>query len=233
MSEAHKAEAAGPEHAIDLRFLTKRLGGHEVLRGASLTVDAGEVVYVTGRSGAGKSVLSRIALGLLAPDAGEVWLLGRRLDGLSVRALREARRGASLVLQGAALLGWLSLEDNVLLPLRQGAALPRREALARAREALAEVGLEREAKALPAAVSAGARQRAAVARALALRPRAVVFDEPTTGLDPAAARQLDRLIRLAAVRGAAVLVVSHDLESVRLTADRALELRDGVLRPAW
>jgi ABC-type transporter Mla maintaining outer membrane lipid asymmetry ATPase subunit MlaF len=214
---------------IELRDVYKALGGHPVLQGVSLRADPGKVLCVIGRSGAGKSVLTRLAIGLLAPDAGEVWLLGRRIDGLSGAKLRRARRGAALVLQGAALLPWLTLRENVALPLRQGLGLRRQDALARADSALAGVGLTDEAAQVPSHVSAGARQRAAVARALALEPRAVLYDEPTTGLDPAAARQIDLLIRASADRGAAVLVVTHDMETVRRVANRTLELRAGQL----
>ncbi|MHB8418666.1 MAG: ABC transporter ATP-binding protein [Myxococcales bacterium] len=216
---------------IELRAVHKALSDHPVLRGIDLKADAGRVLCVIGRSGAGKSVLTRIAVGLLPPDRGEVWLLGRRIDGLSRRELRQARRGTGLVLQGAALLGWLSLRENVALPLRQGLGLGRAEALARADAALSGVGLRGEAALLPSQVSAGARQRAAVARALALEPRAVLYDEPTTGLDPGAARQVDLLIRASADRGAAVLVVTHDMETVRRVADQTLELHEGLLRP--
>ncbi len=214
---------------IELRSVHKSLGGREILRGVSLLASPGEAVCVVGRSGAGKSVLTRIAIGLLPPDAGEAWLLGRRIDGLSRRELRKARRGAGLVLQGAALLGWMSLQENVALPLRQGLGLGRKESLARAARALADIGLGGDASSLPGHVSAGTRQRAAVARALALDPRAVLYDEPTTGLDPRAARQVDALIRRSADAGAAVLVVTHDLETVRRVGDRVLELRDGLL----
>ncbi len=212
---------------IELRGIEKSLGGRRVLSGVSLAVEAGQAACVVGRSGAGKSVLTRIAIGLLPPDRGEVFLLGRRIDGLARRELRAARRGVGLVTQGAALLGWLSLRENVALPLGDG--FSRRAALERADAALAEVGAGAEGARRPAEVSAGTRQRAAVARALALAPRAVLYDEPTTGLDPAASRQIDALIRRSADRGAAVLVVTHDPILVRRVADRVLELRDGVL----
>lgn len=214
---------------IELRSIHQKLGGREILKGVSLLAKPGEVVCVVGRSGAGKSVLTRIAIGLLRPDAGEVWLLGRRIDRLSRAELRLARRGAGLVLQGAALLGWLSLQENVALPLRQGLGIRRKESLARATQALADVGIGGDATSLPGQVSAGTRQRAAVARALALEPRAVLYDEPTTGLDPRAARQVDALIRRSADAGAAVLVVTHDMETVKRAGDRVLELREGLL----
>ncbi len=215
--------------ALELRAIEKELGGHRVLAGASLAVKPGRVTCVVGRSGAGKSVLTRIAVGLLPPDRGEVWVLGRRIDGLSRRELRAARQGVALVLQGAALLGWLSLRENVALPLRQ--TLGRRSALQRADAALAEVGLAAEGELRPAEVSAGARQRAAVARALALGPRVVLYDEPTTGLDPAASRKLDQLIRRSADGGAGVLVVTHDPILVERAADEVLELSGGLLSP--
>ncbi|MHB1845966.1 MAG: ABC transporter ATP-binding protein [Deltaproteobacteria bacterium] len=216
--------------ALELSGIEKSLGGRPVLCEIDLSAEAGEVCYVIGRSGAGKSVLARIALGLLAPDRGVVRIAGQLLDMSSRQRLWRSREGASLVLQGAALLGWLSLEENVALPLRHHLGLARTAARLRARSLLAEVGLEGSEAALPGAISAGARQRAGVARALGLTPRLLVLDEPTSGLDPVSVRQIDDLVRAVARRGAAVLVVSHDMTSLRRAADRVVFLRTGHVR---
>ncbi len=216
--------------ALEIAGLDMSFGGRRVLDDVAISVGFGEVVYVIGRSGAGKSVLARLALGLLTPDRGEIRISGRPLDRRSPGALRRSRSGASLVLQGAALLDWLTLEENVALPLRHRRRLSRGAAAARARELLAGVGLAELAFALPGRVSAGARQRAGVARALALEPDALVLDEPTSGLDPQAVRQIDDLVRAVARRGTGVLVVSHDMRSLRRVADRLVFLRDGRVR---
>jgi len=184
---------------------------------------------VVGRSGAGKSVLSRCCVGLMRVDAGEVHVDGERIDDWPERRLNELRRRVPYVVQGSALLDWMSLADNVCVPLVRGLGLSRTEALARAVGALDQVGLADLAGRAPQEVGPGARKRASIARALALQPEAVLYDEPTTGLDPAAARGVDDVIRALAGKGTTALVVSHDLASIQRIADRVAVLDDGVI----
>ena len=216
--------------ALSYAGVEKAFGAQRVLRGVDLEVREGTVTFVIGASGAGKSVLGRLAVGLLRPDAGEVRVSGDVVNGLGREGLRRIRETCAMVLQGGTLLDWLSLAENVALPLGKRLGLGRREALSRPEEHLAAVGLGGLAARLPHEVGPGVRKRASIARALALSPRTVIFDEPTTGLDPRAARTVDALIRASAEAGRTALVVSHDLGSILGIADRVALLHEGRIR---
>jgi phospholipid/cholesterol/gamma-HCH transport system ATP-binding protein len=212
---------------IELRDVYKALGGHPVLRGVSLRAEAAALTFVIGASGAGKSVLARHAAGLLRPDAGEVHVLGQRVDRLSESALLHGvRRRAPMVMQGAALLDGFTLGENIELALRaaKGASRSHQQ---RARELLAQVGLGGSADRRAEEVGAGVAMRCAVARALALEPAMVICDEPTSGLDPAAARQVDALLASLPSAGVGALVISHDPVSIFGIAQRVVYLSSG------
>ncbi len=212
---------------ISFRDVRKSFGGRTVLDGVSLTVRSGTVHFVVGESGAGKSVLVKHVVGLVVPDSGSIEYDGRELVGLDEAGFREVRRSCQMIFQSATLFDSLSLLDNVAMPLERRFGLGRREARDRAAAALERVRAGAEAERLPAEVGPGVRKRVAVARALALEPRAILYDEPTTGLDPVAARRTDRLIRETADSlGITSVVVSHDLVSLR-TGDRVSFLHDG------
>jgi phospholipid/cholesterol/gamma-HCH transport system ATP-binding protein len=205
----------------------KAFGGRAVLRGVSLTVARGSVHFVIGESGGGKSVLVKHVVGLVRPDRGSIRYDGRELVGLSEAGFREVRRSCQMIFQSATLFDGLTLLENVAMPLRQRFGLPKREAYERARDALERVHATALGDRLPAEVGAGVRKRIAVARAIALEPRTILYDEPTTSLDPVAARRTDRLIREMADRfGITSFVVSHDLVSVH-TGDRVSFLESG------
>lgn len=209
------------------RDVHKRFGPTPVLRGVSFEVRAGEVHFVLGESGAGKSVLIKQVVGLLAPDAGSIRLAGRELVGIGEAGFRDVRRLCQMIFQSATLFDGLTLLENVAMPLRKRCGLSMREAARRAVEALANVHVGDLATCLPADVGRGVQKRVAIARALVLAPRVLLYDEPTTALDPVAARRTDRLIRDTALRdGITSLVVSHDLASVR-SADRVTFLHEG------
>ena len=212
---------------IRLVGVHKRFGAQAVLEGIELEVRKGSVTFVVGRSGAGKSVLSRCCVGLLRVDEGEVWVGGERIDAWPERRLRALRRRVPYVVQGPALLDWLDLRQNVAVPLSRALGLGAREAERRAEVARSAVGLCALATRAPPEVGPGARKRASIARALALEPEAVLYDEPTAGLDPAAARAVDRLIQSAADQGTTAVVVSHDLASLRRIAQRVALLDGG------
>jgi lipoprotein-releasing system ATP-binding protein len=197
-----------------------------VLSGASLRVEPGDVVAVLGPSGSGKSTLVHLLAGLDQPDAGEVWWGDLPVHARRPQALATERaRMVGLVFQNHYLLKELSLLENVMLPGRIVGELDE----ARARELLARVGLESRQGAVPGRVSGGERQRAAVARALALRPRLLLADEPTGSLDRTNARAVfDLLLELARERDTAVVMVTHDEELVR-SVDRRYHLDGGRL----
>ncbi len=194
--------------------------GRRVLAGLSAELSTRELTFVAGASGAGKSVLCRLAVGLVRPDSGEVELLGERVDTQPERTLRALRQRAPYLVQGPALLDWRTLRENVAM------AAPgiTREA---AHEALGLVGLETAADRLPTELGPGAKKRAAIARALALKPEYLLLDEPTTGLDRRAAAQVEGVLASVKARGLGALVVSHDYQLLRTLADRVLVVGGG------
>lgn len=194
--------------------------GRRVLAGLSAELSTRELTFVAGASGAGKSVLCRLAVGLLRPEAGRVELFGERVDTLPERSLRALRRRAPYLVQGPALLDWRTLRENVAM------AAPGLSPDA-VHEALAQVGLETAADRLPTELGPGAKKRAAIARALVLRPEYLLLDEPTTGLDRKAAGQVEEVLASVKARGLGALVVSHDYRLLRTLADRVLVVGGG------
>lgn len=200
----------------------KRFGEHVVLRGFSAELPLSGVTYVVGKSGGGKSVVCRLAVGLLKPDQGQVFLLGEAVHALPERALVRLRAQVPYLVQGPALLDWLTLERNVAL------ARPGADERERARTALARVGLGGLEDRLPAEVGPGIKKRTAIARALVLEPTCLILDEPTTGLDRDAKAQVNETIAELKRQGTGALVVSHDYASLALLADRVVEVKDGL-----
>jgi phospholipid/cholesterol/gamma-HCH transport system ATP-binding protein len=216
---------------IEFRAVAKAFGGKPVLRDLTLAVGRGEVMFIIGTSGVGKSVTIKHLVGLLRVDAGEIWFDGKRIDQLDERGFYPIRRRVGMVFQNATLFDSMTLTENVALPLRKHGGLGMKAALAQARVRLGEVHLTEFADRYPAELSDGMRKRAAIARTLALDPEVVLFDEPTTGLDPVSARRIDRLIReLADHRGVTAIVVSHDLTSIFTIADRIAFVYQGGIR---
>jgi phospholipid/cholesterol/gamma-HCH transport system ATP-binding protein len=215
---------------ISFRGLTKSFGGKPVLRGVDLEVARGEVLFIIGTSGVGKSVTIKHLVGLLRPDAGEIWLDDKRVDDLDERALYDVRKKCAMVFQHATLFDSMTLLENVALPLRKHRRLSERDAEIEARRYLDLVHLGDFAHRLPAELGDGTRKRAAIARALTVSPEYVLFDEPTTGLDPVSARRIDKLIReLADAERMTCVVVSHDLTSMFAIADRIALLYRGMV----
>lgn len=210
--------------AVLFREVTRCYAPHRVVfEKLCATIPAQGVTFVVGRSGVGKSVLCRLAVGLERPDAGEVELFGQKLSGLGVRALLRLRRPSPYLVQGPALLDWLTLAQNAQLADPGASA----EAVA---QALDQVGLGGEADLLPADVGPGVRKRAAIARALLLRPRFLLFDEPTSGLDKPAAQQVREVLAKLRREGLGAMVVSHDYPLLERIADRVLLVSGGTAR---
>ena len=216
---------------IEFKDVTKAFGGKPVLRGMNLAVDKGEVMFIIGTSGVGKSVTIKHLIGLLRVDAGEIWFDGTRVDGLPERAARAA---APPHRHGVPELDAVRLDDarreRRPAAAQAPAACATRAAIDEARSRLAQVYMADYADRYPAELSDGMRKRAAIARTLALGPEVVLFDEPTTGLDPVSARRIDRLIReLADKLGVTAIVVSHDPPSIFGIADRVAFLYQGIV----
>jgi len=205
---------------IEFSDVHKAFGDQQVLRGFSLRVERGEVLFIIGTSGVGKSVAIKHLVGLLQPDRGAVFLDGQRVDHRAERDYYPLRKRCGMVFQHSTLFDSLTLRENVALPLRKHRRLPELEAMELALGKLRIVHMERFAERYPAELGDGMRKRAAIARTLALDPEYILFDEPTTGLDPVSARRVDALIRELKSLGVTSVVVSHDLISIFDVADR-------------
>ncbi len=216
---------------IEFVEVTKRFGPRVVLDRVSLRIERGEVFFIIGTSGAGKSVLVKHLVGLLRPDGGRIFFDGEDITDLDERAFYRVRRRLQMVFQHSTLFDSMTLRDNVALPLRKHRGLGRRQAREEAIAYLALVGMEAMADRYPADIGDGLRKRVAIARALTLQPDYMIFDEPTTALDPVAAADVDALIRrLADEQGVTSLVVSHDLRSIFSIADRIAMIYKGRIR---
>lgn len=206
----------------------KAFGALSVLRGVSLAFGAGKTTVVLGPSGAGKSVLLKHIVGLLQPDRGAVYFRDQRVNGRSEVELAPVRREIGFVFQMSALFDSMTVEDNVAFPLAEHTNTPDSERADRVAEALATVGLAGIQAKLPSQLSGGQRKRVALARAIILRPALVLYDEPTTGLDPIRADGINELIvRMRDTLSVSGVVVTHDLASAKKVSDRVVVLYHG------
>jgi phospholipid/cholesterol/gamma-HCH transport system ATP-binding protein len=215
---------------ISIRNITKRFGDRAVLDGISLDVAAGEILFIIGKSGTGKSVLLKNIVGLMRPDAGEIWVNGEEISRFSERDYLKVRRKCGLVFQSPALLDSLSVAENVAFGLRAHRVYETESGVQeRVTEVLRSVGLNTKVKVrLPGELSFGMQKRVSLARSLALAPEYLLYDEPTTGLDPVAMRSINELIRtLARDLNVTSVVVSHDMPCALDIADRIVCLDGG------
>jgi phospholipid/cholesterol/gamma-HCH transport system ATP-binding protein len=216
---------------IRIRGLARKLGRRQVLAGIDLDIEKGETVVVLGPSGTGKSVLLKHLIGLMTPDAGSIEVDGRDIVGLGERALDEVRKGFGMLFQSGALFDSLTVGENVGLGLREHARLDDAEIRRRVSERLEWVGLKGVEDMRTSSLSGGMRKRVGLARAIAMDPATILYDEPTTGLDPIMADVINRLIRdLQRRLGVTSVVVTHDMRSAYHVGDRLALLHDGRLR---
>ncbi len=217
---------------LEFKSVAKSFSGKRVLNDLSFKVAKGEIVFVIGRSGTGKSVLLKQIVGLLAPDSGEIWLEGKKISGLTEREFLAVRRECAMVFQFPALLDSLSLYDNLAFGLRAHRLVEgRADEQKRISATLDLMGLPGDPlDHFPADLSIGMQKRYAIARAVVIGPKYLLFDEPTTGLDPLSTRGINELIRhLSKALGVTSLVVSHDMHCALEIADRILLLDAGEL----
>jgi phospholipid/cholesterol/gamma-HCH transport system ATP-binding protein len=208
--------------------LHKSFGANDVLCGLDLEVQRGETVVVLGGSGTGKSVLLRHTIGLQLPDRGEVWVDGQEITDFDEEELIETRKKVGMLFQAGALFDSMTVEDNVAFALREHTDWTPEKITARVTEVLGLVELNEVEQLMPASLSGGMRKRVALARAIALSPRAILYDEPTTGLDPITANTINRLIRSLQKRlGVTSIVVTHDIHSAFTVGDRIAFLHQG------
>ena len=213
---------------IAIRGLRKRLGEKQVLDGVDLDIETGQTVVVLGPSGTGKSVLLKHIVGLMKADAGSIEVDGEEVVGRPERELNVIRRRFGMLFQGAALFDSLSVGENVALPLREHTDMAEADIRARVSERLDWVGLKGIEDTLPASLSGGMRKRVGLARAVAMDPAFILYDEPTTGLDPIMSAVIDELIRGLQQRiHLTSIVVTHDLRSAFAVGDRIAMLLNG------
>ena len=210
--------------------LHKTFGGQAVLKGINLDLETGKVTTIIGGSGSGKTVLLKHLNALLLPDRGSVLVDEKDITKLGERELNEVRQKFGVLFQGAALLDSMTLFDNVAFPLREKTKMSESEIRKRVEERLAQVGLAGMGYKYPAEVSGGMKKRAGLARALAMEPEIVLFDEPTTGLDPLLGKSIHQLIRkMHTTFGFTGVIVSHDIPEVFKISDRVAMLANGVI----
>jgi phospholipid/cholesterol/gamma-HCH transport system ATP-binding protein len=218
------------ENAIDVRNLRVRYGTREILHGVNFEVPSGETLVIMGGSGCGKSTLLRTLVGLERPSEGEIWIHGRNFAAMTGAERDELRKKMGMSFQGGALFGSMTVGENVALPLREHTPLDDSTIDIVVRLKLDQVGLSGFENYMPAQLSGGMKKRAAIARALAMDPEILFFDEPSAGLDPIIAAGLDELIlKLKKAFRITILVVTHELASAFLIADRMILLDKGVI----
>jgi phospholipid/cholesterol/gamma-HCH transport system ATP-binding protein len=213
---------------ISCRHIVKRFEGRTILEDVSLDVFPGETMVVLGGSGSGKSTLLRLLTGLIRPDGGTIHLFGHNICTMDAAALAEVRKKFGILFQSGALFNSMSVAENVALPLVEHTELPRAIIDIQVKIKLELVGLREHAEKYPAQLSGGMKKRAGLARALALDPRILFYDEPSAGLDPVTSAEIDRLIMdLSRKAGVTSVVVTHEMDSAFTIADRMAMLDHG------
>jgi phospholipid/cholesterol/gamma-HCH transport system ATP-binding protein len=213
--------------AIRLDRVSKSFGARKVLDEVSFDIPKAKAFCLLGRSGTGKSVTLRHIIGLVRPDSGKVFVEGRDITALDSRGLSEVRKRMGFLFQNAALFDSMTVGENVAFPMRRHTDWPEDKIRERAKQKLAEVGLEQELDKMPADLSGGMKKRAGLARAMALDPSILLVDEPSAGLDPITAREIDQLLVERKGQGTTLVVVTHNIPSARVVADELAMLDEG------
>lgn len=212
---------------IEVRDLYKSFGGQKILDGVNLRIETGESVVIIGRSGGGKSVLLKHMIGLLQPDAGEVIIDGENIEPMDERELLRVRSKFGMLFQGAALFDSMTVAENVAFAFRRNKTMPESEIRAKVAEALEVVELPGIENKKPSELSGGMRKRVGLARAIIYQPQIVLYDEPTTGLDPIVSDAIDHLILRVRDRFKVTsVVVTHDMRSARRVGQRIMMLHE-------
>ena len=219
----------GQDPVVVMRDVCKSFGTHAVLRGLSLAIPRGKITFIIGRSGEGKSVTLKHLVGILLPDSGEVLIDGRSMAGASLQTWKEVRKEIGILFQDGALFDGLSVGENIAFPLGEFRSLSRHELEARVEELLVLVGLPGAAMRMPSELSIGEKKRVGLARALALDPKIILYDEPTTSMDPLIADLIDELIvsMPEKIPGLSSVVISHDMRSILSVADHIAFIHEG------
>lgn len=212
---------------VEVAHLKKSFGNNDVLKDISIKIEKGENLVVLGKSGSGKSVLIKCLVGLIEPDQGSVVLLGKNVSALNNEELNLVRKKVGFLFQSAALYDSMTVKENLEFPLRD-LRMPREEIDALVIEALKNVGLEEAIDKMPSELSGGMRKRVGLARTLILKPEIILYDEPTTGLDPITSKEISKLILdIQKKYTTTSVIITHDVECARITANRMIVIKDG------
>jgi len=216
------------DSSIAIKGLCKAFGEQKVLDGINLEVAKGETVAVLGRSGGGKSVLLKLLIRLQSPDSGSIRIAGQEIMKLEEKQLNDVRKKIGFLFQQAALYDSLTVEENVVFPLKRHTNKSAAEQKDRVRQLLADVDMDQDLEKLPSQISGGMQKRVGLARALVLDPEILLFDEPTAGLDPITATEIGNLIlELKKKRQMSAIVVTHDVQGAKAYSDRMVLLHNG------
>ena len=214
----------------EIKHITKSFGTRVVLKDIDFKIGKGENLVVFGKSGSGKSVLIKCMAGLLLPDDGEVLMLGEKIEGLKNQELNALRKRIGFLFQSAALYDSMTVRENLEFPLRDLKLKKKDEIDALVMEALQNVGLEDAINKMPSELSGGMRKRIGLARTLILKPEIILYDEPTTGLDPITSKEISELIlEIQKKYNTASVIITHDVECARIVANRIIIIKEGML----
>lgn len=216
------------EAVIEITGLEKSFDSQQVLKGIDLELIKGENLVVLGKSGTGKSVLIKCIVGLIKPDQGHINVFGKDLVSLPYKELNEIRRRVGFLFQSAALYDSMTVRQNLAFPLRMGKPVPPDELEKRILEVLRNVGLEDAVDKMPSQLSGGMRKRIGLARTLIMNPEIMLYDEPTTGLDPITSNEISQLINdVQKNYHTSSIIITHDMACARHTANRVILIREG------
>jgi phospholipid/cholesterol/gamma-HCH transport system ATP-binding protein len=221
-------EKEGQEAVVNIKGLKKSFGSKSVLKNITLTLGKGENLVVLGKSGTGKSVLIKCMMRLIQPDEGEIEVLGKTILQLKEKELNDMRKSIGFLFQSAALYDSMTVGENLEFPLRGEKKVSAEEKNKRVIEALQNVGLEESIHKMPSELSGGMRKRIGLARTMMLKPKIMLYDEPTTGLDPITSKEISKLILDVQKKyNTSSIIITHDMECARITANRIIILKEG------
>jgi len=216
---------------IKIQNLYKSFGDRVILKNLSFSIKSGECVSIIGKSGIGKSILLKHLIGLMQPDSGEIYVNDKLINDLTFKELQKVRNKISMVFQFGALFDFMNVIDNVSLPLKKLTNFSDKEIESHAKKSLTEVGLEGAELMMPSELSGGMRKRAGIARAISANPEYILYDEPTTGLDPIMTHSINNLIKkIHNEEKLTSIIVTHEMKTVQNVSDRVLFLDDGAIK---